>query len=270
MTPEREALEDRATTLAASSDAAELAELREKLGSKAFLDALDDPPSLLGPPEFLLLAGVMEELAQNDAIRLTHPLLVSLCDDPVFPAATARADLLIVALACVRPAPPAAIAFWDRHCQPLDGFANLTARALVANHSAPAMALFEQKLRDAGHAESTRASWVRRNVVPHRDEPEVLACCERLLGGGLSPALELVLIDALFDYQPDAWYGPDGGPEPPDPLVSTEPARDTLLRIAEKALSRADLSPRLREVVDPTIEMLRRWRPPAGQEQSVS
>lgn len=257
MSADHDALEDRALTLAAAPDAPSHAQLLGMLRSRSFLEQLDLPSDLLGPPRRLRLAGVLEALATNDARTVAHPVLVALCDDPVFTAAPARADLLIGALSVVRPAPPPAVAFWERHCRPLDGFANLTIAALLDNRSLPALALFEAKMSDPGHDEATRVGWARYEVVPRRDDPGVLEGCGRLLAGTLPGTVRVALVEALFDYRPDAWYGAGPTPEPPPWGTLPPDSRAALVGIGEAVLRDRSLDAALRETVSLRVESLR-------------
>lgn len=259
--PDPDALEDRATTLASADDAARLNELASLLRTRDFLDALDPPETLLGPPSHLRVALVLDELSHNPATALTHPALVALCQDPVFTAAPARVDLLITILAEVRPAPPPVVAFWDRHCQPLDGFANLSVRALLENRSDPALALFEQKMLDESHEESTRVMWLHHFVVPHRDDLGVLGACERLLAVALSARVWVAVVESLFDYQLDAWYGPIDAPTPPPWETVSPPAQEVFVRIGTGALQHLAPEDPLQSVVARRIED---WQQPTA------
>ena len=162
-------------------------------------------------------------------------------------------DLLIVACAEVRPSPPEVIRYWDHYCQAKDGHCNVTACALLDNGSEPAIRLFEQKLADPKHDHDDKMVWLRRFVIPKRNEPLVLDAAYRLLRSDLSGDLRAHLVAVLFDHQPRAWSFPYGCGRPPLD-TATPAAEQKRRRIAEYALAEVTLSERTRVIVQSYVD----------------
>lgn len=165
-----------------------------------------------------------------------------------------RTDFLIAAVAVIKPSPPDVIRFWDAYCKPLDGFTPLSIQAMVMNGSNPAIELFEKKMLDAKHSDMDKIDWMRYMILPHRHDLPLLKCCERLLEGTLPDSLRMPLVEALFDYRPEEWYGMHEILElPPADSRTTE---SLLVRksIGELALKKVELSDELKKIVEEGIE----------------
>jgi len=169
---------------------------------------------------------------------------VRLTGDQVFLQQELRIDLLIRACAALRPSPPEVVAFWNAHCQPDDGFGNLTIAALVKNGSPPALQLFVGKLLDPAHDEADKLEWLWQDVVPHRQDLELLRACRDALARGLGPPLDLALVQAFFDYRPQEWYRPATLREAPDRAAMTRPFIDEMLAFAAQAQGQVALDER--------------------------
>ncbi len=241
-----------AARLAASERPEDQQRLARALTSDAVLARLNAPQEYAGDPQRLRLRPVLEALARNPAPAADETLLeLARSDD--FTGEGGRVDLLILATASVRPAPPELVAFWDRHAQPEDGFTPLTIRALIENGSAPALALFEKKMADPAHEDDFKLDWMRSDLLTHRNSPEVLRSCARLLKQGLPAHLRGELVEALFDYRPEAWYVPAIGYQPPPWDSYSSEARAELRALGRYAVDTLDLTPAQRAAVERTL-----------------
>lgn len=231
--------------------------LRSALLSSDFRDRLDAPETLIAPSHYLRIGKVLFALAGNLTAPAAHQTLAALTLDAEFIRNRSRVELLIRALTWVRPSPPEAIDFWDRYCQSLDGYCHGTTRALIENGSAPAISLFEKKMRDPAIEDADKFYWLRTRVVGHRNDLLLLACCDRLLREGLSEALRPVLVETLFDYQPNKWYGVEPQAVPPPRSTLLPEGRELLERIGEYALNHVALNEDQRKAVETTLEGFR-------------
>jgi hypothetical protein len=227
--------------------------LLEFLRSEEFLGRLDSEEEYRGPSGRLRLVRVLRALGRNKC-EAARTKLVLLTQEKAFTKNWARADILIEAVAVIRPALPEVIEFWDLHCQPEDGFMSLTITALVENGSRPALALLEKKMANDGFEEDERIGWMHNNIMPHRNDVPLLESCERMLSGGLSPDLRPALVEALFDYRPNEWFGADPFLEPPPLKAASSEALTLLNRIGRSALKNISLTTRQRQAVNKTLE----------------
>jgi hypothetical protein len=241
-----------ARLLAASTEPSNHELLLRFLRSEDFLGRLDSEKEYQGPPRRLRLNRILLALCANRSIT-ARQLLVLLTRETSFKANPARADLLIEAVAVIRPATPEVIKFWDEHCQPDDGFTPISIQAMVDNGSEPAVALLEKKLADPRFSEEEKKWWMQACILSHRYDLPLLKMSERLLAGGLPDQFRPVLVESLFDYNPDAWYGPDHYWKPPPLSDAGKEARELLIRIGSTALRSVALNERQKKAVERTI-----------------
>jgi hypothetical protein len=238
------ALKTAAQHLAASSWPEDHATLKPFLADTAFLVRLNSPKDYDRlRPKHLRLWWILDVLSRNIAPS-AHRVLIELTAAPAYndDERPSCADLLIQACARIRPAPPEGVAYWDRHCQPDDGYAPLTIEALLENSSPPALALLEKKMAEPGHEDETKVAWMHKSILPRRNDLAVLQCCYRMLTGILSPSLQSALVVTLFDYRPDEWYTARSPVARPPRHLMTAPARDELQKIGEFAMDRITLT----------------------------
>jgi hypothetical protein len=88
---------------------------------------------------------VLKFLSENTA-RSAQMVLSQLTTYVPFTENWSRTDLLITAAPPLRPLPRAFVKFKDEHCQPGDGFMNLTIESLAANGCTPAVQLLDKNL----------------------------------------------------------------------------------------------------------------------------
>jgi hypothetical protein len=237
-----------AQVLASSDDPADHQSLGAALVDGQFLSRLDDEAAYDDKINRLRVGRVLRTLAKHlDASR--GAILVQLTGDQVFLEQELRIDLLIRACAALRPSPPQVVEFWDAHCQPDDGFGNITVAALVENGSPPALQLFVTKLLDPAHELADKLEWLYQDVLPHRQDLELLRACRDALARGLGPPLDLTLVQVFFDYRPQEWYRPATLREPPDRAAMTRPFTDEMLAFAAQVQGQVALDPRAALVV---------------------
>ena len=235
------ALYSQTCQLARSEREVDLQVLRDRLTDGAFLAKLDSAEAYEGRAIRLRVAGVLQVLSENQSPP-ARAILLSLTTAPVFLGHPARVELLIQALVQIRPAPQQAVTFWDRHYQPEDGYTGVTVWALLDNGTEPAVALFERKVVDARFPETERRYWLTGPVLQHRNDLPLLVVCGRLLGSGLEEPYRLLLVDVLFDYQPEEWYGAGHWYRPPARAKASREALEQLRVVGRRALEGQPLS----------------------------
>ncbi len=238
---DQKVLYSQACQLARSIQESDLQILQARLTDKAFLTKLDSAKDYEGQPTRLRVAGVLQILAENQS-PAAPKLLLSLTTSSVFLGHRARVDLVIQALVQIKPAPQQAVVFWDKHFQPEDGYSGVTVWALLDNGSAPAIALFEKKMLDVRFPETERRYWLTACVLQHRNDLPLLQACERLLASRLEEPYRLLLVDVLFDYKPDEWYGAGHWYRPPLRGKATIEALKQLDTLGRKVLQNKPLS----------------------------
>ena len=66
--------------------------------------------------------------------------------------------------------------------------------------------------------------------------------------------MRLALVETLFDYRPDEWFGAADYDEPPPRRDATREAREQLRRLAEIARSHVALTAAQRDAVERVLE----------------
>lgn len=242
-----DSLRDRAAALAASASDADLNRVGTALSDPAFLVRLDSLTEYQGTYHRLRLSQVIRPLAENPAPR-ARALLVGLTTSKEFPTHLLRVQLLIRALAHVRPAEPEVIGFWDRFSAKDSPLAHDVVEAIAINQSAPALRLLEQKFSDPSHPETLKKAWLRQIVLPRRNDVPLLESCERMLTLDLPVAIRICLVEVLFDYRSD-WYVGDDPPHPPLPATASPQSRQIRARIGALALQQPWLDSEHRTMV---------------------
>lgn len=229
--------------------------LRQVLCDEGFLYKLDSQDDYAKPAKQLRVARVLKTLSDNRSPAAERTLL-TLAGNAMFTSMEPRQELLIRLLVPIRPAPPAAVAFWREHSRPKAPYKHVTADALADNGSEPAVKLLEEMLGDAAQSEQDRVAWMRDPLLRHRDNVVVLAASERLLQGSLSPTLKNDLVAALFDYRED-WYLACTPPEPPAWASFKPEARSLLVRIGQYAQDHIQMDPETEAAVAARLKLLR-------------
>ncbi len=240
----------------ANGDKSRLQELQRRLLDPAVLDVLDSEADYeTEMPEDLYVAGLIQALMdRGDAPA--QKVLSQLTLAPVWVEQDARIELLVQALATVRPATPDAIVFWDKYSQPEDGFANLTMDACIANGSAPAIDLVGRKLIDSKHSVEERSGWLYSSVVPHRNDEALLAMLDALMGSAVDAELKAVIVDVIFDHRPEEWYSIHTQVFPPPHSELSAQSAAIVLRLADRLLQSDTLTEQQREAVVATKKQI--------------
>ena len=238
---DRRELKNAAVLLASSEVPADHEVLGRYLASGEFLGRLDGPEEYQGSTASLRLSRVMETLEENRRPS-ADGVLLGLIAAREYQDHVLRMILLVRALGEVRPSPPGAVRYWDGKSVPGSPLAQDVVSALCVNQSAPALELLERKFADPGHASSLKVFWMRKLILPRRNDLPLLSSCERMVTKSLAPDLRPALVEALFDYQPSKWYRGDDPPKPPPRAKASPEARKVLERIGRYALKRLKLT----------------------------
>ncbi len=249
----------RAAVEAATSDSdADIVMIGDMLASADFLNRLDSAKEYEGTYSALRLGQVMDGLVQNRR-PACDKVLLSLIDAPGFQAHVLRIQLLIYALAVIKPSPPASIMYWDRLSVGGSPVVFDVIAALTRNQSAPAMQLFERKVADPKHAATLKRFWMHQLIVPIRNDEPILTACEHLVrNDAVSPEVKIYMVESLFDYQPEEWYRGCSPVKPPIRAIATTAAKDTMARIAEFALASLNLPAALKLRTEAVLKEVRR------------
>jgi hypothetical protein len=248
-----------AMLIAAGDSEADHKALRGALNSEVFLLKLNTEAEYDSDPNRLRLRHIMDQLENNQA-PVARETILALINSPGYLKSGGRIDLLIQASAVVRPATPDLVAFWDKYCQPEDGFTPLTIEALTENGSKPALELLERKFTDPAHENDFKQSWMRSSILTHRNDTGLLQTCERMLAGGMPEELRGDLVDVLFDYKPGEWYRPAVSYNPPGLSSYTSSARAQMRRLGDYATQNLKLTRQQQEAIRNMLEQLEHAR----------
>jgi len=245
-----------AARAAASKDGADHEVLRKHLLNPGFLDKLDSAKDYQAPPQQLRLARVIKTLMDNRS-PASDATMTALVQDKVFVSVEPRQELMIRALAVVRPSPTPAVTYWREHSLPTAPYKHVAMDAMADNGSEPAMRLFEENMANPSHEEQNKVAWMHDPILRNRYSPGVLASCERMLKSGLPETLRPALVASLADYR-EEWYLSCDHPVPPSRAAASQEAKTILLRIEEDALARIPLDPRTKAAVEADLKWLRK------------
>jgi len=221
---------------AASAEPADQQVLATHLGSTVFLDKLDPREAYqVFEPQQLRAAGIVKTLMDNESPAARHTL-VSLTTSPGFLSYDLLVVLLIRALAVDRPASSPTLAYWQKYLHPESPYASNVVDAIFENRSRPALDVFERVMNDPAFEDDYKYAWLHDMMLRRRNDPQVLACCERMvIGGTVQAGWHEPILEALFDYDP-SWYGSCRHPKPPLRILAPEKSKAILERLARHAL----------------------------------
>ncbi len=244
----------------ARGDSSRVSELQRRRLDPAVLDVLDSKADYeTEMPEDLYIAGLIQALMDRDDAP-AHKVFSQLALAPAWANEDARIELLIRALATVRPATPEAIAFWDKYSEPEDGFANLTIDACIVNGSSPAIDLVAKKLIDTKHSVEERSGWLYSSVVPHRNDETLLTMLESLMDSPVDAEIKAVIVDVIFDHRPEEWYSIHTQLFPPPRTELSADSAAIVLRLADRLLQADTVTDQQREAVVATKKQLEDMR----------
>jgi hypothetical protein len=192
-------------------------------------------------PHQLHAAGIVKTLMENEA-PAARRTLIGLTTSQGFLSYELLIELLIRALAVDRPATPPTIAFWTKYLHPDSVYADNVVRSIFTNRSRPALDLFERTMNDPAQDDQYKYAWLRDMLLRQRNDPEVLACCERMIiGRTVDPVWHEPILEAVFDFDP-AWYLTCRKPRPPLRVLAPAPSKDILERLARHAINKMTLT----------------------------
>ena len=203
--------------LAASQDEAELMRLSRLLIDEATLLGWDtefDYDNL--DPRSLNLAEVLRVLSENDADAAFRQL-IGLTESPLYENKDARILLLIEAMGNLKQIDERAVSYWRKYGAPGSIFTIIVVDATARQGGPEAARVFGEILLDADHRDQDKIAWLRRSLVPHRNQIGLLSEARNwVLDDRLSSEVQAALVEALFDYRPEEWYPPGVAYPPPE------------------------------------------------------
>lgn len=236
-----------AVALASSEDRGAILELARALRRAEFLNRLDNTADPSADIRNLML--VFRALADHPT-EATGRLCELIYAQPDFGALPHRINLLLGALAAVRPTSPQGADVFRESSQA--GYAEVNAPLLVNNESPLALQVFKEVIEAEWLDGYVKVDMLHRSVLPKRTSLPVLERCAELLDDNLPPDVEEGLIETLFDYQSRLWFGPVMYPPKPPPWdAATTEALHFLVELANRVLSKP-LTARLRPPVEST------------------
>lgn len=209
---DRETLAGSAMALASAGQAEAAEALGRFLTTADFWGRLDDPHD----PDLKLtnLASVLGAMAKHPT-HVNEPLALALLADESFLADLDRVAFVLPMLAATRPMSQTAAALFRKTNQ--EGYRNSNGPLLMANGSPQALAIFVEMVADRKVPEEDRIDMILWSVPAHRGTPGVLDALAPLWEQQLEPEVEKTLLETLFDYQGDDWYGVARFPPVPPP-----------------------------------------------------
>ena len=227
--------------------------LLSALSSADFLSRIDTSQDYIAlAPKRLRIARIFKVLIMNDSV-VAYQTLTALTQVPTFKDSDAREELLVKALAVIRPAPSVAVQYWEAHSTPDSIHLHFTIDALCKNGSDPAIALLEKKMIDPDQEVDYKFAWLRGPILAHRNDLPLLRGCHRLLQSTLEPELKGALVEALCAYRKEEWYKSCTVPVPPDRARASKEALEELRAICEFAKANLTLQPMEKVAVDITL-----------------
>jgi hypothetical protein len=109
-------------------------------------------------------------------------------------------------------------------------------------------------MSDPGFSEEDKIYWMHFRLLPRRNQVEILRSCQRLLQGQLAVSLRPALVETLFDYKVDEWFGARNHEAPPPRSKASPEALQILRSIGAQALEKISLSKEQRTVVEQTLK----------------
>ena len=202
--------------LAQQGDGASHKKLQSMLADVEMLHLLDSE-DYNGPVKQMRIATILYSLMENTA-KPSDLTLESLTQVPVFKSDDNYLELLIQALAYVRPATPRMIAYWQPHVRPDALFKHYAVEALCINGSQPAIGLLEKCLLDPSQDPEDILIWMHDPILRHRNDVPLLQMALRLIESDFPENYKIKLLEGLYLYDSDTWYQACTKPEPPESL----------------------------------------------------
>ncbi len=248
---DRDELERAATSLARSGNANDLFLLGQLLRNPSFLARLDD----LSGFQTRHLSRVMKALAEHPTPEVVE-LCLTLAEDPAFVAQGDRKSFVLELLAGIKPMSEKTAYVIQRSNE--EGYFAFNARLLTNNRSPRALALFESMMLDTDVPAESRVQCLHVSIVPARRDPAILRTADHILSRTAERAIAEGVTESVFDFRQN-WFGIESGiSEPPSWRTAAIDALRSASALADKALARRDLHPRLRNTVQRARELIAR------------
>jgi hypothetical protein len=246
-------LEAAAIAIAGSGNAKAIDHLAEYLGRRSFLHRLDSGQH--GESDIDRLLHVFRALADHPNTA-TESLCVALARNAEFTSMPERLNLLLNALAAVRPMSEAAAAVFRETSR--SGYWVVNGPLLASNASLVALAVLEELFSDQNLDVGGQIDVSHWGLLPVRTDPAVVAMCARVTVSRLvSREVRTAIAETLFDHQPRQWFGVAmNQPTPPPWKSAIEPARNALRSLGKQILSQPDTPANLRVAIVNTLAQL--------------
>lgn len=243
-------LREAAVRMAVSGDSKQVRELAGALGDSGFLRRLDPEPGSVGR-----LESVFQALAGHPSAA-TEVLCLRVAASQAFAAVPARWNLLLRALATVRPMRAEGRDLFLRLGR--SGFVEVAVPLLAQNASAEALGTMAALLGDETLDEAQRVQAAHWGIPPNRLREGVAAACgEVLRREGLAAAVDQAIVESLFEYRPAEWFGKRSAyPEVPAWKDAGPAVRNDYRRLGTMLLARPRLEGRARESIDKAMALL--------------
>jgi hypothetical protein len=247
-------LEAASVAIATSGNAEAIARLAKHLGQGAFLRRLD--PEQDGQPVVDHIYNVFRALADHPNAA-TEALCLALSRAPDFTALSDRMNLLLNALAAVRPMSKEAAAIFRETSR--SEYLGVNGPLLARNASPLALAVLEDLLLEETLAAEDRVDMAHHSLLPMRTHSDVVGMCARVaLSRTVAPEVREAVTETLFDYQPRAWFGVSRNqPRPPTWKSASPQTRRALQTLGRPLLSQPEVSVHLRKAIAGTLAQLR-------------
>lgn len=246
-------LEAAAVAIASSGNAEAIDKLAKHLRQQAFLGRLD--PGQHGESDRDRLLHIFRALADHPNAA-TEALCVALARNAEFTSMPERLNLLLNALAAVRPMSKEAAAIFRETSR--SGYLEVNGPLLARNTSPVALKVLEELFSDESLRTEQRVDMAHRSLLPLRTTPAIVSMCGRVTGSPLvSRQVRAAIAETLFDYQARKWFGvARNQPTPPEWKSANEPARNALRSLGKTLLSQSDVAANLRTAILNTLAQL--------------
>jgi hypothetical protein len=246
-------LEATSVAVASSGNPQAIQRLAAHLGTRSFLQRLD--PGKKGQSDIDRLMHVFAALAAHPNAA-TEELCVGLARNAEFLSLPARLNLLLNALAAVRPTSSGAAAIFRESSH--SGCFDVNGPVLAHNASPLALAVLEELMSDETLDVQNRVDVAHRSLLPARTNPAVIEMCARVTASrSVASSVRMAIAESLFDYQPRQWFGVAmHQPTPPPWSSADQTARAALKSLGMRLLAQPDIPANLREAIQNTLAQL--------------
>jgi hypothetical protein len=246
-------IEAAAIAIAGSGDAEAVQKLATHLGTRSFLRRLDSGKS--GQTDIDRLVHVFRVLTDHPSAA-TDALCVGLARAAEFTSKPERLNLLLNALAAVRPMSKGAAAIFRETSR--SEYLGVNGPLLARNASPVALKVLEELFSDESLELEQRVDMAHRSLLSVRTDPAIVSMCARMTVSTLvSRQVRTAVAETLFDYQPRQWFGVAmNQPTPPSWKSASKPTRSALRTLGRTLLDQPDIPNSLRDAIASTLNQL--------------